>query len=134
MEYRTDQRLDLSCFKCGKTLENATRTSDGLAMNQNQPSEGLAFMSHGAYGSTVFDPMDGHFLEINICDLCLLKAIPDGTIAIGKDWRNIREANPTGRIAAITGSERIPREELQPLRLWQGVRDPDEEDEGAVYR
>jgi hypothetical protein len=130
-EFTPEQRLDLACFKCGQALENATRTSDGLAMNQNQPSEGLAFTSHGAYGGTVFDPMDGHYLLINICDLCLLKAIPDGIIAIGKDYRNIRNKD---RPNEIIGSERIPFDELEPLRLWEGVSDPERDDQGSVYR
>lgn len=130
-DYPPDERLDLACFKCGKVLENATRTSDGLAMNQNQPSEGLAFKSYGAYGGTVFDPMDGHFLVINICDMCLLKALPDETIALGKDYRNIRDKDDR---RVITGNERLPHEELPDLRLWQGISDPDHDDEGAVYR
>lgn len=131
MDYREEERLDLPCFKCGQALKNATSTSDGLAMNQNQPSEGLSFKSHGHYGGTAFDPMDGHYLEINICDLCLLKALPDKTIAIGQDYRNIRDKNDP---RVITDNERMPREELQPLRLWQGVGDPAEDDENAVYR
>ena len=40
----------------------------------NQPYGGLAFQSEGHYGSTVFDPMDGTYLEVNICDECLLRA------------------------------------------------------------
>jgi hypothetical protein len=40
----------------------------------SQPYDGLAFQSQGHYGSTVFDPMDGTYLEINICDECLLRA------------------------------------------------------------
>jgi hypothetical protein len=131
MDYRANERLDLSCFKCGKALENATRGPDGLAMNVNQPSEGLSFKSYGHYGGTAFDPMDGHFLEINICDLCLLKALPDATIAIGQDYRNIRDKNDR---RVIIGSERMPYDELPPLRLWQGLKDPADEDEGAVYR
>ena len=131
MEYRESDRLDLPCFKCGKALENATRSSDGLAMSLNQPSEGLSFKSYGQYGGTAFDPMDGHFLEINICDLCLLKALPDKSIAIGQDYRNIRDKNDP---RVIIGNERMPYDELPSLRLWQGPMDPADDDEGAVYR
>lgn len=52
------------CFNCGAALKNLDE--DGF-----QPSEGLAFVTPGHYGSTVFDPMDGTFLELAICDDCL---------------------------------------------------------------
>ena len=52
------------CFKCGCELEN-------LMPNDNQPNKGLEFITHGHYGSSFFDPMDGSYLRINICDLCL---------------------------------------------------------------
>jgi hypothetical protein len=37
----------------------------------NQPNDGLSFTSFGAYGSSFFDPMDGTYLEVTICDPCL---------------------------------------------------------------
>lgn len=55
------------CIICGRDLESAMPGSDW-----NQPYAGTAFTSVGHYGSTVFDPMDGSFLEINVCDRCLL--------------------------------------------------------------
>jgi hypothetical protein len=59
----------LNCFKCGVTLEPAFREDTG-----NQPYAGTTFISYGHYGSTVWDPPGtGHrFLEINICDRCLV--------------------------------------------------------------
>lgn len=125
------EKLDLPCIRCGKELENATRSSDGETLNQNQPSEGLAFRSHGAYGSTVFDPMDGHYLEINICDTCLLIAMGNQVVAIGKDYRLVRDKNDP---RVITGSEKLTPDEWPPLRRWQGLRDPSDDDEDAVYR
>lgn len=53
------------CFKCGKTLENAFPDSD------NQPSDGTEFSTHGHYGSTFWDSMDGEVLVLNVCDECL---------------------------------------------------------------
>lgn len=58
----------LSCIACGKPLVNVTEDSI------NQPYVGTSFSSHGHYGSTVWDPMDGELLEINVCDTCLLRA------------------------------------------------------------
>lgn len=32
---------------------------------------GVAFLSHGHFGSSVFDPMDGSIIQIVLCDPCL---------------------------------------------------------------
>ena len=53
----------LACIVCQRELESCARP--------NQPLDGLSFSSRGAYGTTVFDPMDGSALEINVCDNCL---------------------------------------------------------------
>jgi hypothetical protein len=58
----------LPCIVCGKQLKNVT---EGVA---NQPSDGVAFVSPGHYGSVAFDPLDGSNLEINVCDRCLRAA------------------------------------------------------------
>lgn len=57
----------LPCIVCGTPLNNVLE--DGL-----QPMDGLAFETLGHYGSTVFDPMNGSWLEIAICDNCLVAA------------------------------------------------------------
>ena len=36
-----------------------------------QPMGGVAFLSHGHFGSSVFDPMDGSIIQIVLCDPCL---------------------------------------------------------------
>jgi len=61
-------RETIPCIICGKKLENVFATA------KNQPYGATAFQSHGHYGSTAFDPMDGTYIEINICDPCLLQA------------------------------------------------------------
>jgi hypothetical protein len=58
----------LNCFKCDKELEPVF--SDNK-FSDNQPYGGTTFLSYGQYGSTVFDPGDGTYLVINICDECL---------------------------------------------------------------
>jgi hypothetical protein len=58
-------KLALPCIRCGKELRNVDETAT------NQPYEGTAFQSPGHYGSTIYDPMDGRFIEINLCDECL---------------------------------------------------------------
>lgn len=58
--------IALPCIACGRELQSCARP--------NQPLDGLAFSSRGHYGTTVFDPMDGSALEINVCDDCLERA------------------------------------------------------------
>ena len=57
-------KCPIPCFVCEKVLEN---------YSQNQPDNGLCFKSYGHYGTTYFDPMDASYLEINICDDCLVR-------------------------------------------------------------
>ncbi len=59
----------LNCIVCNKELEPALPEPE-----HNQPYGGTSFTSQGHYGSTVWDPMDGSSLEINVCDECLVKA------------------------------------------------------------
>lgn len=68
------------CIVCGKELQNVDKDAE------NQPYEGTAFETHGHYGSTAFDPLNGSMLEINFCDDCLVKAGKAGRVL----WR--REA------------------------------------------
>lgn len=65
------------CIVCGQKLKDVF---GGSPVYANQPGEGLAFTTHGHYGSTVFDPMDGSSLEINICDPCVEKAMERGDV------------------------------------------------------
>jgi len=96
------------CIVCDKHLENVDSDAD------NQPYKGTYFRSHGAYGSTAFDPMDGSFIEINVCDECLLKARDKGEVMYG------REAKPVFFDGAIVGF--IPTSG-HPLTDWTGEED-----------
>lgn len=53
----------LPCIVCKRPMESI--------YGPNQPNDGLSFTSFGAYGSSFFDPMDGTYLEVTICDPCL---------------------------------------------------------------
>lgn len=70
----------VSCIVCGCELRNVSNDAE------NQPYKGTAFSSHGHYGSTAFDPMNGSMLEVNFCDDCLRNAGRSGRVL----WR--REA------------------------------------------
>lgn len=63
--------MTLPCARCGRELESAVPKEVDQPYG-NQPHGGTAFHTGGHYGSTVFDPMDGTSLELNICDKCLL--------------------------------------------------------------
>ena len=58
----------LPCIACGHELKQAIESED-----TNQPMRATCFTAGGQYGSTVFDPMNGDYLEINVCDTCLLQ-------------------------------------------------------------
>lgn len=87
------------CFICGKPLESVfPEPCEGI---YNQPYQATVFHSHGHYGSTVFDPIrNGKYIEINICDTCLVK---------GKD-----------RVLRV---DSIAQEPVYEVRSW----DPDDE-------
>lgn len=83
----------MRCFKCNNVLVPA------VAHEPHQPYAGTTFVAYGQYGSTVWDPMPiGHvtpFLEIYICDVCLLanvaqvrkgERIPRGNDYVYSPW------------------------------------------------
>jgi hypothetical protein len=65
----------LPCIVCRKQMERVFEGGYEL-----QPNDGLHFHSEGAYGSTVFDPMDLSTLDVVICDECIVKAGKDGIV------------------------------------------------------
>lgn len=66
----------LPCIVCDADLADAFPDPP----QGNQPSDGVEFVARGAYGSTIFDPMDGTKLIVNICDTCIGKAAKDGVV------------------------------------------------------
>ena len=73
---------ELPCIICKKGLEHILKR-ELERLGCNQPGDGVVCHTHGNYGSTVFDEIDGHYLEFNICDECLTKAREQGLIALG---------------------------------------------------
>lgn len=73
----------LPCIVCGLTLDNC------FDSEENQPDGGTAFHTYGHYGSTVFDPMNGTALELNVCDECLLRLGREGKVLWNMRWRPI---------------------------------------------
>ncbi len=66
----------MQCVICHKSLENLDE--DGF-----QPLKGLAFHTYGHYGSQKFDPMDGSYLELAICDDCLVETALQHNVKYG---------------------------------------------------
>ena len=77
----------LPCIICGKELEQI------MSGSYNHPNHACVGQSYGNYGSTVFDPMDGSFLEFNICDPCLIAH--KKSIRIVDQTEEVSEFNPT---------------------------------------
>jgi hypothetical protein len=70
----------IPCFRCGEHLEEVDE--EGI----NQPHGAQVFISNGHYGATLFDPIDGSWLELNICDNCLKQYQSRGRILVGKQY------------------------------------------------
>lgn len=93
------------CIACGVVKPNVT--DDAV----NQPEDGLYFRTHGQYGSRVFDPFDGSFLEIVVCDNCMIRAREQGRVLWGRD------SKPVMFNDSIVGSTPTPG---RPMLDWTG--------------
>lgn len=114
--------MTLDCIVCGKVLESAM--PDDVPYGGNQPSGGTAFQTHGHYGSTVFDPMNGFYLEITVCDACLADARDArvNVVAYGRDGMNLRE-DPSGDTRIVTGYRLLKHDEQPALEPWTDESD-----------
>jgi hypothetical protein len=91
----------MNCIVCKKSLE------DILAREgENQPNDGLAFHSYGHYGTTAFDPMDGTYLEVNICDSCIVQAGKDGAVLMGYPAAKVSGPMVKWPLSDVTNGER----------------------------
>ena len=70
--------MAVACICCRRDLKDLGTGSP------NHASDANAFISYGQYGSRLFDPMDGSYLEVNICDQCLEMAVTDCLVLRGK--------------------------------------------------
>lgn len=93
----------LPCIICNKELEPVGRFTE-----TNQPYGGTTFATHGHYGSTVFDPMDGTFLEINLCDKCLVLAAERQAVYVSRSRRPVFLTDVPGG-PVIVGWEYVTR-------------------------
>lgn len=98
------------CLVCGKELERAFRDAEG------QPADGVMCETHGNYGSTVYDSMDGEALAFNVCDDCLVAAGEQGRIYTYRKWRPIDTDDMN-----FVGRERLDR----PYIPWRRGLAPD---------
>lgn len=106
--------MTLPCIVCEKDLENA-----GIG-EFNQPYAGTTFKTYGHYGSTVFDPMDGSYLVINVCDACLVEKAkivwhskevkPAPITQFSLSWEKSRELADTGPQLVTNSGLWVPEE------------------------
>lgn len=99
------------CIICDKVVY---KVFEGV---ENQPYEATNFQSYGQYGSTTWDPFDGSYLEINICDTCMREKAAAGKILVTRSHRPIIAA---GTRYLTVGREIVDR----PFMIWKG---PEEE-------
>lgn len=94
------------CFRCGKTMES-------VRPDRFQAYKGTQFISHGNYGSTIFDPLTSNeYIEIVICDNCLKENsdnvsytktfVMDGELEERKDINKTEEISTTININKTT--------------------------------
>lgn len=106
----------LPCVVCGKELVNVEATA------ANQPFEGTAFETAGHYGSTIFDPMDGQYLELNVCDECLRRLAGEGKVLITRRYKPVLAPGPVGN-GSIVGRAPTPNRPMLPWTPGQEVED-----------
>jgi hypothetical protein len=94
----SDNQCPIPCFACGKTLYEV-----GTQEAINQPHDALAFTTQGHYGTKVFDPMDGSWLELNICDGCITER--QDRVLIGKLYAPRPQPLPKPKYKAWEGEE-----------------------------
>lgn len=74
----------IPCIVCSKELDNMEYEMRDHAVEVH-PMGGLHFRTYGHYGSVIFDPMGtGEYLDIAICDLCIMKNL-DAVRGTGKE-------------------------------------------------
>lgn len=66
------------CIVCGNQLDEIGSGSPNHADDANE------FCTTGQYGSTVFDPVNGDRLAVNICDKCIVAAQKLGRVLFGR--------------------------------------------------
>lgn len=107
---------EVNCIVCRRALEPECSMPDVLG---NQPHAATCFQGYGQYGSGAFDPMDGHYLEINVCDECLVAAASEGRVLLGRRYRRSVETNVADD-PILYADQRLER--------WDG-REPEEDEE-----
>jgi hypothetical protein len=82
---------EIRCLVCRRVLSSAM-PGTGLS------SDGLVFIGHGNYGSTLYDAgtqFSTPFLEIVVCDPCVASAAADGLVLEGTPVRTVQRPTYT---------------------------------------
>lgn len=114
----------LPCIVCGRKLDRVDNMSD-----ETSPYAGTNFSSSGHYGSTVFDPMDGSFIALNVCDPCLKAAGEQGRVVCGRTSRPVRcdvEVTPGVWMSCDVGYETTGNQALVPWTVDLASYDRDD--------
>lgn len=115
----------LPCIVCGKALENVDN------FEGNQPYAGTEFHSYGHYGSTIFDPMDGQVLMLNVCDDCLRQLGAEGKVLLGREYKPVVADVGPEELSEITSVIGKVRDHREPVP-WHENLEEDFRDERLV--
>lgn len=86
--------METTCIVCNKSYPDDYNTN--------------WFYNHGGYGSTVYDPMDGSYLLIVVCDECLKARIGSDIVLQGRDTKPVRYNGLTVGKCKTPGRKLIP--------------------------
>lgn len=115
----------IPCLVCGRQLDNVDDESC------NCPDGADCFSTHGHYGSRLFDPMNGEYLEINVCSDCLRTAVDSNRVLICRDWKHVLAG---GVIVGTTAAPRAPVHWRTDMPSSDDVLRVDSRDEWEVIK
>jgi hypothetical protein len=114
------RRNALPCIVCDRQIESM---DDSYI---NSPYGATAFETQGHYGSTIFDPMNGTYLELNVCDSCLRRLASEEKILLGQTRKRVMTNTRIGggdEIPLFVGWLAVKRE----MTTWHpGTEDDDD--------
>ena len=70
-----------------------------------QPAGANSLSGSGTFGSRIFDPLDGSYVEANVCDECLAVALAEGRAAVYRADVTTRVSRAPMRVMEIDEQE-----------------------------
>jgi hypothetical protein len=96
--------LPLNCVRCNRAVESMDDS------DINSPSGALPFTTEGHSGSTIFDPLNGCYIEINICDECIRELGEMGQVLMGQGRKQVVTYTDDLQLSLVVGWYKVQRE------------------------